>query len=193
MSLHDDRADDRDVRDALRALRVDPPDRGFQTALRRKLLAAGAPVPVTPWRRLLGALARPAVLWPVAGAVAGLLVLALGATFLRAGAPREQAVAASVTVLPATKVAVVRLNLTADVAVDGARIRVSLPPELSFWVDGRELPQRTFEWTQALGAGDNEIPIAVRGQRPGRYRIAVSARIGDDRVEDEIVLEVTSG
>jgi hypothetical protein len=193
MSLHDDRADDRDVRDALRALRVDPPDRGFQTALRRRLLAAGAPAPpTTPWRRLLDALSpRPAVLWPVLGAVAGLLVFAFAATFLRAGEPAEQA--AAVTVLPATKVAVVRLNLTADVAVEGASIRVSLPPELSFWADGRELPQRSFEWTQALRAGENEIPIAVRGQRPGRYRIAVSARIGDERVEDEILLEVTSG
>ena len=37
------------------------------------------------------------------------------------------------------------------------------------------------------------IPIAVRGQRPGRYRIAVDAHIGGQLVEDEVFLEVTGG
>lgn len=186
--------DDRDVRDALRALRVDPDPGEFEAGLRRKLLAAGPPEAPAPWRRLLDVLTRrPAVLWPALGAVAGLLVFAFASTLPIRQPAHDPATAAAVTVLPATRVAVVRVNLSAEVPVDAAHIRVSLPPELSFWADGRELPQRTFEWTQALGAGDNEIPIAVRGKRPGRYRIAVSAVIGADRVDDEIVLEVTSG
>ena len=77
--------------------------------------------------------------------------------------------------------------------VEAARIRVSLPAGLSFWSEGRELAQRDFEWTQPLSTGDNEIPIAVRGQRPGRYRIGVETRIGNERIEDEIMIEVTGG
>jgi hypothetical protein len=97
------------------------------------------------------------------------------------------------TRLPATKVAVVHVNLSAEVPVESALIRVSVPDGLVFWAEGEELPQRSFEWTQPLRAGDNEIPVAVRGLRPGKYRMTVSAYIGSERVEDEVLLEVVSG
>ena len=87
----------------------------------------------------------------------------------------------------------VRINLSAEVAVESAHIQVNLPEGLVFWAGGQELPQRSFEWTQPLRAGDNDIPIAVRGTRPGRYRMTLSARIGSQRVEDEVVLEVIDG
>ena len=185
----------RDVCDKLRALRVDSPDGEFQASLRRRLLAVGPPAPATAWERLRAALGdRRALRWPALGAAAGLAVF-LALTALTALHPRSAGPhpSAAVTFLPATKVAVVRVNLTADVPVDSAHVRVTLPPELSFWADGRALPQRAFEWIQPLRRGDNEIPIAVRGQRPGRYRIAVSALVGDERIDDEIVLEVTDG
>jgi len=182
-------ADDRELRERLRALRFDEPDGEFQASLRRRLLAAGPPDPLPRWRRMWRwHLPRP-VLWPALGAAVGV------ATFLALTAiqstPRAPTLVA--TRLPATKIALVRLNIATEVAVDAAHIRVTLPPELTFWADGRELGQRSFEWTQPLRSGDNEIPIAVRGQRPGRYRIAVTARIGDQQVEDEVVLEVVEG
>jgi hypothetical protein len=77
--------------------------------------------------------------------------------------------------------------------VESARIRVSLPQGLVFWSDGKALPQPALEWTQPLAAGDNDIPIAVRGERPGRYRMTVSALVGGERVEHEVLLEVTAG
>ncbi|WP_248359763.1 hypothetical protein [Anaeromyxobacter oryzae] len=185
--------EDRELRERLRRLRVDPPDGGFDAMLRRRLLVEGPPPPASIWGRVRLALEpRGRLLWPAAGVAAGLAVfLALSLVRGRAGPGPDRAVAA--TRLPATKIAVVRLNLSAEAAVESAHIRVRLPPELAFWADGEELPERTFEWTQPLRSGDNEIPIAVRGQRPGRYRIAVSARIGDERVEDEVVLEVVDG
>jgi len=186
--------EDRDLRDRLRGLRVDPPDGDFQASLRRRLLAAGPPLVPTPWQRLGPRLERPRrVVWPVAGIAAGVLAFfALARLHAQRVLPDGQP-PGYVTLLPATKVAVVHLNLSASVAVESAHILVTLPPELAFWVNGQELPQRAFEWTQPLTLGDNEIPIAVRGQRPGRYRIAVSARIGDERVVDEVFLEVVGG
>ena len=172
----------RDLRDRLRDLRVDPPDGGFSAALHRKLVAAGEPLPPPWWRRpfLTG---QRRWLWPAFGAVAGLAV------FLVLSQQRAE----PATQLPATKVAVVRVNLSAEVAVQSAEIRVTLPDGLVFWADGKELPQRSFEWTQPLAKGDNDIPIAVRGVRPGRYKMTVTARIGGEKIEDEVVLEVTSG
>jgi hypothetical protein len=174
--------DDIQLRERLRALRVDPPDDGFGAALRQRLVAAGPPRPASPWRAWLDRF--PAVR-PALAAAAALAVVAAAALW---SLPPSRA-----TVLPATKVAVVRLVLAAEVPVEGAHVRVVLPPELAFWADGAELAQRTFEWTQPLAAGANEIPIAVRGSRPGRYRVVVSARIGDQVVNDEVVLQVVKG
>lgn len=195
---------DRAVRERLRSLRVDPPGGDFEASLRRRLVAAGPPAPVGPWQRLAEALRRPRLAWPAAlasGAVAAAaLFLVLSPPRSPAGAPQgavaadaPAAVARVATRLPASRVAVVRLVLAAEVPVEGALVRVTLPPGLAFWSDGAEVPQRTFEWTQALAAGDNEIPIAVRGRVPGHYRIAVHASAAGERIEDEVVIEVVDG
>lgn len=186
--------EDREMRDRLRGLRIDPPDGDFPASLRRRLLAAGPPPTLPWWRRLRPAADGRKILWPLAGVAAGALAF-LALTWIQElrRHPVAQTTTGYATLLPATKVAVVRLNLSAEVAVERAHIRVALPPELAFWLDGQELGQRAFEWTQPLRSGDNEIAIAVRGQRPGRYRISVSARIGDERIEDEVFLEVVDG
>jgi hypothetical protein len=186
--------DDRDLRARLRALRVDPPEGEFQAALRRRLLEEGPPGPASLRQRVEELLRGPRpLLWPGLGAFAGAAAAVALLVLQPWAGPPGAAPAGTVTLLPATRVAVVRINLAAEVAVEAAHIRVTLPAGLSFWADGRELPQRSFEWTQALRSGDNEMPIAVRGQRPGRYRIAVDARIGGERVEDEILLDVVDG
>jgi hypothetical protein len=182
----------RDLRDRLRELRVDAPDDGFSTSLHRRLAAAGSPDVPGIWRRLWPSLkAEPRVLWPAFGVAAGLAV------FLVLGQLRDLSHPGGsgtvVAQLPATKVAVVRVNLTAEVAVESALIHISLPEGLYFWADGRELPQRSFEWSQPLRAGDNDIPIAVRGQKPGRYRLTVSTRIGEQHIDEDVILEVVEG
>ncbi|MGC3998509.1 MAG: hypothetical protein QM767_14010 [Anaeromyxobacter sp.] len=183
--------DDRELRDRLRALRVDQGAEDFTLALRRKLVAAGPPAPPSRWAALVESFHDRRVRWAAGAAALGaaaalLLVVVMGGTsLLRPARPSA--------VLSATQVAVVRLNLSADVPVEAALIRVTLPPELSFWASGESLPQRSFEWTQPLSRGDNEIPIAVRGQRPGRYRIHVDAEVGGARVRDEVVIEVVDG
>ena len=176
-----------DVEARLRTLREDPPDGGFEAALHRKLAQAGAPHPPPLWRRV----PQWRFFWPsLAGATALALAAILFARPHQRVVPRGEA---AVTELPATKVAVVRVNLSAEVEVQDAQIRVELPEGLAFWSDGEQLGQRQFEWTQRLRAGDNEIPIAVRGLRPGRYRMTVSALIGSERVTDEVVLQVVDG
>jgi hypothetical protein len=184
---------DRDVRARLAALRTDLPEGDFHASLRRRLVAAGPPVNPSPWRRLAGLFQARQVFWPALGLAAGVAAFLVLASPTPGPTPPGSEVARLVTRLPASQVAVVRLTLSADGPVDAARIRVSLPPGLSFWAEGRELAQRDFEWTQALATGDNEIPIAVRGQRPGRYRIGVETRIGGERIDDEIMIEVTGG
>jgi hypothetical protein len=183
--------EDRELRRRLAALRTDLPDGDFQAGLRRRLLAAGPPPDPSPWARVVEALRPRRLLWPALGAAVG----AAAALLLATPALRHPDAGAAPfgTSLASSQVAVVRLNLSADGPVDAAHIRISLPPGLSFWADGRELAARDFEWSQPLDAGDNEIPIAVRGQRPGRYRIGVDARIGDQRIEDEVLIEVTGG
>jgi hypothetical protein len=182
---------DGDLRERLAALRTDLPEGDFKLALRQRLQAAGPPLDPSPWRRLAELLQARQLFWPALGAAAGVAAFLLLAS--PAPAPVGTDVARLATRLPASQVAVVRLTLSADGPVEAARIRVSLPAGLSFWAEGRELAQRDFEWTQALTTGDNEIPIAVRGQRPGRYRIGVETRFGGERIEDEIMIEVTGG
>lgn len=180
---------DRELRRRLAALRVDPPGGDFQAGLHRRLVEAGAPPAPSRWARLAEVLTPRRLLWPALGAAVAAAVL-LATPALRgpggAGAPFG-------TTLASSQVAVVRLNLSADAPVEAAHIRVSLPSGLTFWAEGRELDARDLEWSQPLQAGDNEIPIAVRGQRPGRYRIAVLTRVDGQRIEDEVLLEVTGG
>jgi len=181
---------DEALRRRLAALRADLPEGDFRLALHRRLVEAGPPARPTGWARLRASLSERRVVWPAMGVAAGVvafLVLAPLAPLVGRGEPRLSAVMAS------TQVAVVRLNLSADVAVDAARIRVTLPPGLAFWSDGQALAQRDFEWTQPLAPGDNEIPIAVRGQRPGRYRIAIDAQVGGQHVGDVVIIEVRGG
>ncbi len=172
--------------DRLRGLRVDPPDDGFQASLHRRLVAAGPPEPPGLWWRLREALAGRRLLWPAAGAAAFAAFLALAVRPAFLSPPPDARV-------PSTRVAMVRINLSADVAVASADIRVSLPPGLVFWADGHALPERFFAWSQPLQAGGNDIPVAVRGERPGRYRMIVVARIGAAELEHEVTLEVVDG
>lgn len=198
--------DEAQLRERLRALRVDPPPGDFEATLHRKLAQAGPPEEPGLWERLRTRVRPGPWLWPALGVAAG-VVLVLSGALLRRGAtgpareppklatrdvlppPEDEAT----TLVPASKVAMIRMNLTAEVATDNAEIRVSLPDGLVFWSHGEALAQRSFSWNQALAAGDNDIPIAIRGQRPGRYRVTVTARAGSTRVEDEVVLEVTKG
>jgi hypothetical protein len=180
--------DDLELLARLRSLRADPPSGDFQASLRRRLVAAGPPPAPSALERLRELLRGPRLAWASA-AVATAVAVALAIVPARPG--REPGPPG--TRLAATQVAVVRLNLSADVPVDVARIRVTLPPGLVFWAEDGELAQRSFEWTQALAAGDNELPIAVRGREPGRYRIAVDARVGEQRIDDEIWIEVVGG
>jgi len=191
-----------DLSDRLRALRVDPPDGGFGLSLHRRLAEArpeAGPIDKpTLWRRVWPRLGPShwqggeRLLWPAAGLAAGVATFFALAQLRdpRPALPQSALVAVRV---PATKVAMVRVNLSAEVAVASAQIKVSLPDGLVFWADGEELPQRAFEWTQPLGAGDNEVPIAVRGLKAGHYKMTVTAQIGSQRIEDEVLLEVTNG
>jgi hypothetical protein len=179
---------DPELRRRLAALRAELPDGDFQAGLRRRLVAAGPPVEPSPWTRLIEALRPRPVRWAALAAGGAAALLLAGGLALRQPAAAGKPFG---TTLASTQVAVVRLNLTAEAPVEAAHIRISLPPGLSFWAEGQELAAREFEWSQPLDAGDNEIPIAVRGQRPGRYRIAVDTRIGGQRIEDEVLIEVT--
>jgi hypothetical protein len=139
------------------------------------------------------------VLWPAIGAMAGVAAFLVMSVVQRPptvveGPGREtQALIAPGTVLPVSKVAVIKLDFTVDVGVEQADFQVSLPEGLAFYADGEELPLRSFEWTQPLNAGSNVIPIAVRGLKPGRYLLTAMARAHGQTIEHDVVLEVTEG
>ncbi len=191
-----DHDSERDLGERLRALRVDPPDDGFRAALHRRLAEAPPPAPAGIRERLAGAL--DALRHPLPASLAGAAAVALLAVVLSGGPTRPPpapgpAEAVAAATLPSTKVAVVRLALAVDVAVESADIQVSLPEGLAFWSQGQALPERSFAWTQPLSAGRNEIPIALRGLKPGRYHVTVTARAGDQLIAHDVPLEVTEG
>jgi len=197
-------AEERALTERLRALREDAPAEGFSAALHRRLVEAGPPEPASGADRLRQFFRRRApVLWPALGAAVGV------AAFLVASAVRPlpppspskgggaeavaQAAVPPGTVVPASKVAVIKLDFTTDVGVAEADFQVSLPDGLAFWADGQELPQRAFTWTQPLREGSNVIPIAVRGHKPGRYLLTATAHAHGQTIEHDVVLEVTDG
>ncbi len=186
---------DQQVRDHLRHLRTRPLPGGFEQSLHRRLVEAGPPERVTPWWRLAAGLrTRSRVLVPAVGIALGVAAFfALGHLHGAPMSSQTRAVAVAAVELPSTKVAIVRVNLSADVAVEGASIRVALPDGLVFWSDGKALADRVFEWRQPLAAGPNEIAIPVRGERLGRYSMVVTAFVGDERIDHEVPLEVIDG
>ncbi len=193
-------AEERELRGQLAALREDPPELDFQASLHRRLVAAGAPEPASGWDRVRSFLRRGApVLWPAVGVAAGVATFLALSTAQQPPTPPpataevSRPLAVPGTIVPASKVAVIKLDFTADVAVEQADFQVSLPEGLTFWADGEDLPLRSFGWTQPLSEGSNVIPIAVRGHKPGRYLVTAFARAGGQTIEHDVVLEVTDG
>lgn len=185
----------------LRSLRVDPPDDGFSAELHRRLVGAGPPRPPGVRARLREAFDRwPALAWPAVGVAAGIAAFVLMGQLQ---GMRGEPTAAPITTaahapdpaaeVPSTKVALIRLNFHADVAVESAELHVELPPGLSFWSGGTELAQRSIAWDQPLAAGDNVIPIAVRGAQAGEYRVVATASVQGQRIEHAVLLKVIDG
>jgi hypothetical protein len=193
--MSSNKGDEEVARAALRGLKEDLPPGDFEFRLHQKLVAAGPPEVPSAWHRAREALSLSPLRWPIAAGA--LAVAALCLTFY-GWAPfslskDEHGATAEVVEVPASKVALVRVNVSATVAVADASIRVTLPDGLSFYSEAGTLAQRTVQWSQPLSVGNNEIPIAVRGARPGRYHVWLSAQIGQEDVEDEVVIEVTQG
>lgn len=175
------------------------PPAGFAASLHLRLAAEPAPTPPLSarlWRffdRLhLGSAPRLGL------AAAGLLLLIVVATLpaLRSGnggnghgAPPEQEVAAAFRV-PQQRVAVLRFDFVADVQIEDVEFEVTLPNDLHFVDGGKLLPDRRLVWRGSLSSGSNPIPLAVRGTKPGRYRVTAQAHGAGLAVRHDILLEV---
>jgi hypothetical protein len=192
-----------DVRRMLGDLRVTQPDGGFRESLHRRLLAEPAPKARGILFATRAAFARwPGLLWPATGVASGALAFTL-LVVLRGPAPslpvaepngaalaNGTALAEIVHRVPADKTAVIRINFATDLAMDDVNFEITLPEGLSFWSRGEKLAMRSFRWQGQLLQGDNPIPIAVRGDRPGRYRVRAGAEAAGTRIEHDVVLEV---
>jgi hypothetical protein len=191
---------------ALRSLSVDAPDNGFRAGLHHRLAAEPAPAALGLFDRALAWLRdRRAWLWPAGGLAAGaaayaLLVLLHGnpmdlgrtqpqVTQVEPSAPATGPVWPTFHV-PSSKIAVIKLAFAAEVAVEDVTFEVTLPDGLAFWSSGKRLDERTFRWPGRLDAGENFVPIAVRGDRPGRYPVVASVAIGGRVLEHRVVLDV---
>lgn len=182
------------------------PPADFQRSLHRRLAQTPPPVPMLTARlwRLAETLhldSTPRLLLVGTAMVALLLVpvllrdrdssvgpqMASGVGALTAAA--EQEIAASFRV-PAQRTAVLRFDFVADVEVPDVEFEVTLPSEL-FFVDGAEpVPEKRLVWRGSLSSGSNPIPLAVRGSKPGRYRVTAHARGEGVDVKHDILLEV---
>ena len=198
--------DDPELLKALRALSVEAPDRGFRAALHRRL--AAEPTPAAPGRfdrAWVWLRDRRSWLWPAGGLAAGvaayaLLVVVHGTpggrdTTQTAIAQASPTTPANGPVLPSfrvpsSRVAVIKLAFSAEVAVEDVTFEVTLPEGLAFWSSGKRLDERTFRWPGRLDAGENLIPIAVRSDRPGRYPVVATVEIEGHVLEHRVVLDV---
>lgn len=176
---------------------------GFQASLRQRL--AQEPPPVRPLRaRLWGWLegarldSQPRLI--LAGCAMAALVFAVPALHQlhslhrgsgpgAATSPVDHEVAAAFQV-PQQRIAVVRFDFVADVEVPEVEFEVTLPSELDFIDEGKALPERRIVWRGSLASGSNPIPLAVRGSKPGRYRVTAQARGEGLAVRHDILLEV---
>jgi len=190
---------DKDLDAALRNLRRDPPDaHGFSMGLHRRLVEAGSPAPAGLFERFREWFSSSS--WApgsLAGAVVGAATFALFFTFIppppSQEGPTQIATASEVHVVSAQKVALIHFQFSADQDVRDVNMRVSLPEGLAFWADGEMLEERSFAWVTDLRSGSNDVPIAVRGDSPGRYTVVASAVMDGQWVDHRVVLEVTKG
>ena len=176
-----------------------PLPEGFALELHAKLVAAGPPQ-LSWMMRLRRAIAeRP--LWTTVGAATAAAALAVAVTHHldRPRAPLEVAAAmpspaveAPIARVPSAKVALVKIDFVAEKSVEDVQFEIMLPDGLRFFSRGQELAERTFRWSGKLAPGSNPLPIAVKGTRPGTYRVVAHA-VGDGvDVTHEVLLEVVS-
>lgn len=200
------RHDDSTLRHKLRALATDSPDGGFRAVLHDRLLTEGPPERLSWTGRLRAWLSERRVwLWPAGGMALGLAVYvllvvthgnpvgnrgsALAPVAAQGGDAQTGPVAPSFRI-PASKVAVIKLAFAAEVAIEDATFEVTLPEGLSFWSGGRRLRERSFRWPGRLDVGENIIPIAVRGDRPGRYPVVATVEVAGKVLEQRMVMDV---
>jgi hypothetical protein len=172
----------------------------WQAELRRRIAQQPVPSPSLSarlWRFLerLGLDSAPRL--GLAAAGLGLLVIAIPIGLRSRGEPSaavfvpEEQIAASFRV-PSQRIAVVQLDFVTDDAVSDVEFEVTLPSGLQFIDAGRPLLERTLSWRGSLATGSNPIPLAVRGDKPGRYRVVAHARGPGLEVRHNIMLEVVA-
>jgi hypothetical protein len=170
----------------------------FSRSLHRKLVTEPAPVRPGALQRLRDAVTEWLSARPMRGAFVGAAIAAaaIGTPLvLRHRVSHAPVLAGEVPpifMVPREKVAVVRIDFHAEVAIEDVEFAIKLPEGLHFVSEGRELPDREFRWRGRLEAGSNPIPVAVRGRRPGRYTLAAHAVGPDVATQHNVVLEVTS-
>ena len=168
---------------------------GFSLALHQALVAAGPPPrtlaqriarAVEDWRTGLGM--RPATFAAAAAALACVLSVAGTFAVMHKSAPAKVAAYR----VPESKTALVKIDFVAERAVDDVAFEITLPDGLRFVSGGEMLAERTFRFQGKLAAGDNPVPIAVKGPHAGRYKVIAHAIGSALDVTQEVVLEVTS-
>jgi len=173
----------------LRRAGGEPMPEGFSLALHQALVAAGPPK-----RSWLDGVRAAIAMRPVtfaAAAAALAAMLATGGTIALLHRAHAPATVASYQV-PASKVALVKIDFVAEKAIDDVAFEITLPDGLRFVGGGTELAERTFRFQGKLAAGSNPIPVAVKGPRAGRYKVIAHAIGPSLDVTQEVVLEVTT-
>jgi hypothetical protein len=175
----------------------EPLPAGFEAALHLRLAAEPPPAPgfmARLWRVLERLQLDSAGRLGLALAAAALLLIALPQLRRNTGSgghslSGEQEVAAAFRV-PQQRIAVVRFDFVADVEVRDVEFEVTLPSGLNFIDEGKVVPEQRLVWRGSLASGSNPIPLAVRGAKPGRYRVTAQARGAGLAVQHDILLEV---
>jgi hypothetical protein len=161
---------------------------GFGLRLHQALAQAGRPSPAR-WRERVaaGLRARPLAFAAMAAALAATVAVSGTLAWIDDPPPPEPT-----HQVPASKVALVKVDFVAAQAIEDVIFEITLPDGLRFVSGGSELAERSFRFNGRLAPGSNPIPIAVRGPRAGRYKVIAHAVGPELDVTHEVVLEVTT-
>jgi hypothetical protein len=167
---------------------AEPLPEDFSRSLHQALVAAGAPK--KPFFAALRARLQGSPFAFAAAAAALAAVMSAGGTLTWVHAKKGgREVAYRV---PEAKVALVKIDFVASKNIDDVAFEITLPDGLRFVSGGQMLAERSFRFVGRLAAGDNSIPVAVKGPHTGRYKVIAHAIGSELDVTQEVVLEVTS-
>lgn len=182
------------VSDVLKAMPRPEPPADLRDRIHLRLAAEPLPAPAPSPRRR----APSASNWGffMAGLVAALVVLVVGARFYSSTLLGTSSQVANLPVLQTAAVTqdsnlAVQIGFDVIQDVSGVTFEVDLPEGLRFVnASGEPVQGQSVSWKGSLKAGNTVVPITLRGVQPGTWALTATVRKGDFVQKTRILIPV---